>query len=85
MLWRNAVPFNKNDEYFHKDIGFYVFDYPWYRYLLSFGFTVLVFSIIGGRRHPLPVRRHQAAGQAQPGDERSRRSTCRCCSGSSCH
>ncbi len=46
MLWRNGVPFNQQDVYFHKDIGFYVFDYPWYRYLLSFAFTILVLSIL---------------------------------------
>ncbi|MEJ7630663.1 MAG: UPF0182 family protein [Nocardioidaceae bacterium] len=46
LMWRNAVPFGQDDVYFHKDIGFYIFDYPWYRYLLSFGFTVLVFAII---------------------------------------
>jgi hypothetical protein len=46
LLWKNAVPFGTRDVYFHKDIGFFVFGYPWYRYLLSFGFTVLVISII---------------------------------------
>lgn len=46
LLWRNAVPFGQDDVYFHKDIGFFVFGYPWYRYLLSFGFTVLVIAII---------------------------------------
>ncbi|MGI8701894.1 MAG: UPF0182 family membrane protein [Nocardioidaceae bacterium] len=46
MMWRNGVAFGQNDAYFHKDIGFYVFDYPWYRYLLSFGFTVLILSLI---------------------------------------
>ena len=42
LLWRNAVPFGQKDVYFHKDIGFFVFGYPWYRYLLSFGFTLQV-------------------------------------------
>src|SRR4051794_36640278 len=31
LLWRNRLPFNKGDAYFHKDIGFFVFSYPWYR------------------------------------------------------
>jgi uncharacterized membrane protein (UPF0182 family) len=46
LLWRNGVPFHQNDVYFHKDIGFFVFGYPWYRYVLSFGFTVLVIAVI---------------------------------------
>ncbi|MGH3446922.1 MAG: UPF0182 family protein, partial [Nocardioidaceae bacterium] len=46
LMWRNGVPFGQGDVYFHKDIGFYVFGYPWYRYLLDFGFTALVIGII---------------------------------------
>jgi len=72
MLWRNAVPFGKSDAYFHKDIGFYVFGYPWYRYLLSFGFTVLVFSsIAAGVTHylygaiRLPAKRNRITNSAQ--------------------
>ncbi len=46
MLWRNGVPFGQDDVYFNRDIGFYVFDYPWYRFLISFGFTTLVLALL---------------------------------------
>ncbi|MDQ3480724.1 MAG: UPF0182 family protein, partial [Actinomycetota bacterium] len=44
LLWRNGVPFGQTDVFFDRDIGFFVFGYPWYRFLISFGFTVLVIS-----------------------------------------
>jgi uncharacterized membrane protein (UPF0182 family) len=46
LLWRNGVAFGQGDEYFNRDIGFFVFDYPWWRFLLSYGFVLLGLSII---------------------------------------
>lgn len=46
LLWRHGVPFGRPDVFFGRDIGFFVFSYPWYRYLISFGFTVLVLTVI---------------------------------------
>jgi uncharacterized membrane protein (UPF0182 family) len=46
LLWRNRVPFNQDDVYFHKDIGFFIFNYPWFRFLTSFAFTTLVIALI---------------------------------------
>ncbi len=46
LLWRNRVPFDQPDVYFQKDIGFFVFSYPWYRFLVSFSFTMLVIGLI---------------------------------------
>ncbi len=46
LLWRNRVPFDQPDVYFNKDIGFFVFSYPWYRFMVSFGFTMLVIGLI---------------------------------------
>jgi len=46
LLWRNGVTFGQNDVYFGRDIGFFLFEYPWYRFLLSYGFTLLVVSIL---------------------------------------
>ena len=46
LLWRNRVPFNQEDVYFHRDIGFFVFSYPWYRFVVSFAFTTLVIALI---------------------------------------
>ncbi|MEP6665527.1 MAG: UPF0182 family protein, partial [Nocardioidaceae bacterium] len=72
MLWRNGVPFGQGDLYFHRDIGFYVFDYPWYRFLVSFGFTTLVLAMLitagthylyGGIR--LPAKRDKFSSGAQ--------------------
>ncbi|GIF72831.1 UPF0182 protein [Asanoa siamensis] len=47
MLFRNAQPFNKTDPIFNIDIGFYVFQYPFFRYLLGVGFTAVVLAVIG--------------------------------------
>ncbi|BFU42497.1 UPF0182 family protein [Krasilnikovia sp. MM14-A1004] len=47
MLFRNAQPFGVKDPQFKVDIGFYVFEYPFWRYLLGVGFTAIVLSVIG--------------------------------------
>jgi uncharacterized membrane protein (UPF0182 family) len=47
MLFQNAQPFGVKDPEFKVDIGFYVFDYPLWRYLLGVGFTAVVLSVIG--------------------------------------
>lgn len=71
LMWVNAVPFGKTDPQFHKDISFYTFDLPFYRFLLSFGFAAVVVSLLaaalvhylyGGLRVSTPGAR--ATGQA---------------------
>lgn len=47
QLWRHGGSFGVTDPHFHKDVGFYVFDYPWLRYLASYGFAVVVISVLG--------------------------------------
>ena len=47
LLFLNSTPFNTKDAQYHKDISFYVFEYPFWRYLISVAFTVVVLSIIG--------------------------------------
>ncbi|MGW0431336.1 UPF0182 family membrane protein [Micromonospora sp. NPDC003197] len=47
MLFRNAQDFGTKDPEFNIDIGFYVFQYPFLRYLLGLGFTVIVLAVIG--------------------------------------
>ncbi len=47
LLFRNAQPFGVKDPEFNVDIGFYVFEYPFWRYLLGVGFTAVVLSVIG--------------------------------------
>jgi uncharacterized membrane protein (UPF0182 family) len=72
LMWRHGVHWGANDVFFHRDIGFFVFGYPWYRYLLSFGFTTLVVGILaaaathyvyGGVR--LQARRDRVVAAAQ--------------------
>jgi uncharacterized protein len=46
LLWRNGGGFGSVDEEFKLDIGWFAFDYPWYRYLLSFGFAAVILGLI---------------------------------------
>jgi uncharacterized membrane protein (UPF0182 family) len=46
LMWRHGTPFGKVDKYFHKDVGFYVFDLPWLHYLVDFGLAVTVLSLL---------------------------------------
>ncbi|MEV4431618.1 UPF0182 family protein [Streptomyces sp. NPDC049555] len=70
LQWINGVSFGQRDPQFHKDISFYTFDLPWYRFLLSFGFAATVLSLIaaalvhylyGGLRLTSPGHRATAA------------------------
>ncbi|MFG2037332.1 UPF0182 family protein [Dactylosporangium sp. NPDC048998] len=47
MLFSNSTPFGQTDPQFHVDLSFYVFEYPFWRYLLGVAFTAVVFSLIG--------------------------------------
>ncbi len=47
MLFRNGGSFGVRDPQYHVDIGFYIFDYPFLRYLLGFGFTAVVLTVVG--------------------------------------
>jgi len=46
VLWRHGQPFGAEDPNFAMDLGFFVFDFPWLRFLASFGFATLAISII---------------------------------------
>jgi uncharacterized membrane protein (UPF0182 family) len=72
LLWRNAVPFGRTDEWFHRDIGFYVFTLPWLHYLVDFAMATLLLAVIasaivhylyGGIR--LQAGRDRLSGPAQ--------------------
>jgi uncharacterized membrane protein (UPF0182 family) len=74
MLWRNGVPFERKDAYFSKDIGFFVFDLPWYHFLTDFVMAVSVVALLaaavvhylyGGIRLQSPTDRLSGAAQAQ--------------------
>ncbi|MFD0582445.1 UPF0182 family membrane protein [Dactylosporangium darangshiense] len=47
MLFSNSTPFGQTDPQFHVDLSFYVFEYPFWRYLLGVAFTAVVFSLLG--------------------------------------
>jgi len=47
MLFRNGGDFDIADPQFNTDVGFYVFDYPFWRYLLDVGFTATALAILG--------------------------------------
>nr|MBA3529856.1 UPF0182 family protein [Propionibacteriaceae bacterium] len=74
LAWRNATPFGVLDPKFNLDVGFFVFDYPWWRFVLSFLFSALLFSaaaaaivhyVMGGLRFSPPGRGGSPAAQAQ--------------------
>ncbi|MDQ3325713.1 MAG: UPF0182 family protein [Actinomycetota bacterium] len=73
LLWRNGGDFNAEDTYFsNTDVGFFIFDYPWLRFVTSFGFALLTVSIIAAAvTHylygaiDLQARRDRLTGQAQ--------------------
>jgi uncharacterized protein len=46
LLWRNGGEFGAVDPQFGTDIGFFAFDYPWWRFVVSFGFAAVVVGLI---------------------------------------
>src|SRR5882757_6101946 len=46
LLFFNGGSFGQKDPQFHLDISFYAWDYPVYRLLLGFGFSLVIFSLI---------------------------------------
>jgi hypothetical protein len=46
LLWRNGKDFGIQDPQFNTDIGFFAFDWPWWRFLVSFGFAVVLIGLI---------------------------------------
>ncbi|MGW3891395.1 UPF0182 family membrane protein [Micromonospora chokoriensis] len=47
MLFRNGGDFGVKDPEFGVDVGFYVFQLPFWRYLLGVAFTAVVLAVIG--------------------------------------
>lgn len=47
LLFWNGGSFGVKDPEFGVDVGFYVFDYPFWRYLLDVGFTATALAVIG--------------------------------------
>lgn len=73
-LWRNQEPFGEVDPQFGFDLSFYMFSYPWLRFLLGFGFALVLLAMLaaaivhylyGGIRLQLPGPRVSDAAQTQ--------------------
>jgi len=47
LTFRNGTDFGEVDPQFGKDISFFVFDYPFYRLALGFGFAIVLLALIG--------------------------------------
>jgi uncharacterized membrane protein (UPF0182 family) len=47
LQFRNATEFGQTDPQFGVDLSFFVFEYPFYRLLLGFGFAIVLLSLIG--------------------------------------
>ncbi|NUS12679.1 MAG: UPF0182 family protein [Streptomyces sp.] len=47
LLMVHSTPFHTKDPQFHKDVSFYTFQLPFYRFLVGFGFAVVILSLVG--------------------------------------
>ena len=46
VLFRNHVSFGLKDPQFHRDIGFFVFQLPFYKFLVDWAFTMVIIVLI---------------------------------------
>ena len=46
LQWINGESFGVTDPQFNRNVSFFAFDYPFYRFLLGFGFAVVVLSAL---------------------------------------
>ncbi|MGN0065344.1 MAG: UPF0182 family protein, partial [Nocardioides sp.] len=75
MMWRNGEEFGTTDPYFGRDHGFFIFDLPWWHFVVDFAMsmtivalmaTVLVNYLFGGiRLSGRPGERVSGAAQVQ--------------------
>ncbi|MGB2756501.1 MAG: UPF0182 family protein, partial [Acidimicrobiia bacterium] len=70
LLFRNSTSFGVKDPQFGKDVGFYIFELPWWRFIADWAFGVIVITIIvtvlahylwGGLRVQPPFQRMSTA------------------------
>ncbi|WP_346623906.1 UPF0182 family protein [Blastococcus montanus] len=47
LSFRNSTDFGRTDPQFGIDLSFFVFEYPFYRLLLGFGFAIVILALIG--------------------------------------
>src|ERR687890_886982 len=74
LTFRNSTPFGRTDPQFQVDLSFFVFDYPFYRLALGFGFAIVLLALIGsvlthyvfgGLRLQTPGQKLTAAARVQ--------------------
>ncbi|MCA0146325.1 UPF0182 family protein [Blastococcus sp. LR1] len=74
LSFRNSTDFGRVDPQFGVDVSFFVFDYPFYRLLLGFGFAIAILALIGsllthyvfgGLRLQTPGQKLTAAARVQ--------------------
>jgi uncharacterized membrane protein (UPF0182 family) len=46
LQWRHGEPFNVRDPQFGRDVSFFAFDLPWWRFVLAFAFATVILSLI---------------------------------------
>ncbi len=46
QMWRNGTSFGEKDAQFGRDIGFFVFDLPWFNFVSSFLFALVVVAVL---------------------------------------
>jgi uncharacterized membrane protein (UPF0182 family) len=46
LLWQNGQSFGIKDPQFHRDVSYYMFTYPFERFLLGYAFTVVVVCLV---------------------------------------
>ena len=46
LAWKERTPFGAVDPQFNLDVSFFVFSYPWWRFVISFAFAALTISAI---------------------------------------
>ncbi len=73
LIWRNGGEFGQTDPEFGIDIGFFTFDFPWWRFVISYGFAVVGVGLVmaavthyiyGGIRAQSPGEKISPATQA---------------------
>ncbi|MDT0277656.1 UPF0182 family membrane protein [Blastococcus goldschmidtiae] len=47
LTFRNSTDFGETDPQFGLDLSFFVFEYPFYRLVLGFGFAIVILALIG--------------------------------------
>src|ERR687893_2858232 len=74
LTFRNSTDFGRTDPQFGMDLSFFVFDYPFYRLALGFGFAIVLLALIGsvlthyvfgGLRLQTPGQKLTAAARVQ--------------------